>query len=423
MAQYDYEKTLFSYLDNLKHQLSFRPLNLGGVSGEFGGQSGPPGGFTGMLPQGRVAYDTVEAETLYTTPASSGVGTYVTSYRKVYPQYNGTGSWLLVTTPGPLNDFAYVYPFLEVNDTSQNNLFWPSYGLRTTTGISGYDVISGIFSGTWKFNTYFLPYKQMNMYGNYWESTPPDWYFDLKCRVNRVTISGAVQELFHANIGHIKARDSVLNPMGHLYMETEQPYFPMAPTDKLEVVFYGNVVNPISDKPVEIHARLGGVTDDLFFIQAPSSLGYYVDSNFNNPDSKPIVGTSLVDNLNHIRGRIALLEHEDKQAIYTFEGTAISGASPIRIYNFVKPRKISKVAVSLSTAPQGQVLIADIHKNGTTIFTNQNARPTVSGGANYGYSTNIQDSVWNVNDYLVAYIDQIGTTVAGESPVVYVVYE
>lgn len=62
MSLYDYERTLFSYLENLKTQLNNRPLNLGGVFGAAGGAGGPPGGFVGALPQTRVTFDTTEAE-------------------------------------------------------------------------------------------------------------------------------------------------------------------------------------------------------------------------------------------------------------------------------------------------------------------------------------------------------------------------
>lgn len=53
-----YDTTLFQYFQNLKRQIQVSPLNLGGTAVSSGG---PPGGFTGYLPQNRVGYDTVEA--------------------------------------------------------------------------------------------------------------------------------------------------------------------------------------------------------------------------------------------------------------------------------------------------------------------------------------------------------------------------
>jgi hypothetical protein len=54
-----YDTTLFNYFQNLKNQLKVSPLNLGGTATSSGG---PPGGFTGYLPQNKVGYDVIEAQ-------------------------------------------------------------------------------------------------------------------------------------------------------------------------------------------------------------------------------------------------------------------------------------------------------------------------------------------------------------------------
>jgi hypothetical protein len=132
-------------------------------------------------------------------------------------------------------------------------------------------------------------------------------------------------------------------------------------------------------------------------------------------------GVSLVTNLNRIRYRLS--NAEVKQVVYSFEGTAIVAESPIRIYNFLPGKTITAVYVSVGTAPTGASLIVDIHKNGTTIFTNQSHRPTITAGNFYGVSSSVDVPSWNTNDYLTAFIDQVGSTIAGEYPIVYVVYE
>ena len=55
-----FEQTFFGYFDNLKRQMMVTPLNLGGIRASGGGGGGPPGGFIGLLPQTRVAYDKSE---------------------------------------------------------------------------------------------------------------------------------------------------------------------------------------------------------------------------------------------------------------------------------------------------------------------------------------------------------------------------
>jgi hypothetical protein len=48
---------LFSYFNQLERKIKVSPLNLGGIAASGGGIGGPPGGFTGVLPQTRVSYD------------------------------------------------------------------------------------------------------------------------------------------------------------------------------------------------------------------------------------------------------------------------------------------------------------------------------------------------------------------------------
>lgn len=52
-----YDTTFFQYFQNIKRQIQVSPLNLGGTAVSSGG---PPGGFTGWLPQNRVGYDVAE---------------------------------------------------------------------------------------------------------------------------------------------------------------------------------------------------------------------------------------------------------------------------------------------------------------------------------------------------------------------------
>jgi hypothetical protein len=64
-----FQDELIRMFDNLKFQMMSRPLTLGGVTSSGGGSGGPPGGFLGVLPQSRVAYDLSEIATTF-TPAS-----------------------------------------------------------------------------------------------------------------------------------------------------------------------------------------------------------------------------------------------------------------------------------------------------------------------------------------------------------------
>ena len=69
-----FAQTLFSYLDAAVRKNSLRVTSLGGYAGSNGGTGAPVGGYSGYLPQGRAAFDTTEAETMYyPTAVISGI--------------------------------------------------------------------------------------------------------------------------------------------------------------------------------------------------------------------------------------------------------------------------------------------------------------------------------------------------------------
>ena len=66
------------------------------------------------------------------------------------------------------------------------------------------------------------------------------------------------------------------------------------------------------------------------------------------------------------------------------------------------------------TAPTGASLIADINKNGVTMFTTQANRPTIAAGANSAGAVTLPDiTALAAGDYVSVDIDQIGSGVAG----------
>jgi hypothetical protein len=84
---------------------------------------------------------------------------------------------------------------------------------------------------------------------------------------------------------------------------------------------------------------------------------------------------------------------------------------------------IEAVEVHVETAPTGANLIVDIHKiaaaskgsdeTGTTIYTTQGNRPTITAGGYYANATLPDITAIAAGDVLRVYVDQIGSTVAG----------
>jgi hypothetical protein len=76
----------------------------------------------------------------------------------------------------------------------------------------------------------------------------------------------------------------------------------------------------------------------------------------------------------------------------------------------------------VGTAPTGANLIIDVNKNGTTIYTTQANRPTITASANSGGPGVTPDVTALVaGDYLTIDVDQVGSTIAGSDLTVTIV--
>jgi len=107
---------------------------------------------------------------------------------------------------------------------------------------------------------------------------------------------------------------------------------------------------------------------------------------------------------------------------YTIPGTLTTGVGVLRMY-FTRSATITNIWASVATAPTGASLIFDVNKNGTTIFTNQSNRPTIPISGFVDISA-IPDVVsFTSGDYITVDVDQIGSTVAGDSAVIAIEYE
>ncbi len=83
---------------------------------------------------------------------------------------------------------------------------------------------------------------------------------------------------------------------------------------------------------------------------------------------------------------------------------------------------VTGVRLMVGTAPVGADLIVDVNKNGTTIFTTQPNRPTITAGSNSGGPGTAPDvTSLAAGDYLTIDIDQVGSSTAGSDLVVSVI--
>lgn len=115
-------------------------------------------------------------------------------------------------------------------------------------------------------------------------------------------------------------------------------------------------------------------------------------------------------------------EEVSRQTILTFSGDLETGENPLKVYNLIGDQVISKIFLSVATAPTGSGIKVDLHKNGVTIFTNQDNRPVITDGQTTGYTVTIDVPTWELDSYLTASIDEIGTTTAGANLVVHILH-
>lgn len=74
---------------------------------------------------------------------------------------------------------------------------------------------------------------------------------------------------------------------------------------------------------------------------------------------------------------------------------------------------LQSVKASLGVAPVGASVIVDVNKNGTTVFTTQANRPTITAGANASGVQTPDVTTLVAGDYLTIDVDQVGSTTPG----------
>jgi hypothetical protein len=109
---------------------------------------------------------------------------------------------------------------------------------------------------------------------------------------------------------------------------------------------------------------------------------------------------------------------------FTYDGELVTYSGQIRMYNkWGVDLTFKEVFLSLGSAPTGADVIVDIHKNGTTLFTNQANRPRIVAGAQTGSTVALDISAFVADDYITMDVDQIGSTLRGNDLTVHVIFE
>lgn len=84
---------------------------------------------------------------------------------------------------------------------------------------------------------------------------------------------------------------------------------------------------------------------------------------------------------------------------------------------------VIEVRVAVDVAPTGANLIADVNKNGTTMYTTQGNRPTIIATETSATATDPDVTSIALGDIISVDLDQVGSTIAGENLMVTIICE
>ncbi|MFG1977044.1 hypothetical protein ACGFJC_47595 [Nonomuraea fuscirosea] len=99
---------------------------------------------------------------------------------------------------------------------------------------------------------------------------------------------------------------------------------------------------------------------------------------------------------------------------YTITGPLQTVTGTYRLFNDTgRSWTIVAVRATVVTAPAGSGLTVDVHKNGTTVFTNQANRPIIAAGTTTIKRTTIDVPTVADGDYLTVDVDAVGSTTPG----------
>ena len=103
-----------------------------------------------------------------------------------------------------------------------------------------------------------------------------------------------------------------------------------------------------------------------------------------------------------------------KQALFKAAGTITVASGATRLFNDTGATwTILSIRASVETAPSGGSVVVDVNKNGTTLFTTQANRPTITtGNLTSGKVTTMDITTVADGDYLTVDVDTATTPAA-----------
>lgn len=170
--------------------------------------------------------------------------------------------------------------------------------------------------------------------------------------------------------------------------------------------------------------KLDGITgtntgdQDLSGLQTILAEGAFVDGDKTKLDGIIIssFGASLIDDADASTARATLGVKSDSGIAVSDELTDLAGddATALATFHAQRDGYFEEVLIGVTTAPVDSLLIADLHLNGTSIFT---TKPSIDSGAKTSTTATtaavILTHTYTKGDLIELFCDQVGSTTAG----------
>jgi hypothetical protein len=384
----NYFYTYYEHLNALERKIKASPINLGGIISSSGGAGGPPGGFLGMLPQTRVAYDLSEAS--------------LSGFVSGSP-YDPSGVLISASLLDNMNHIRYRITALEIGGSGSGVHIYNN-DILVATGV------------------HILDFK-----GDFVDAV------DVGGNEVEITVSGKKEFI------NLDDTPGSYSSQGNKFVTVNSGETDLEFTS---VVFSGG-----TDWKVKVSANdtTQGFLEDK--IVAGSNINVTVLNEGANEDIQVAASGLSQTGHTHNEADIVDLDHDatsiqgvvvsaiapGTDEVLTYDGTRWTpavlpgGSTASRVIGFYQETlsggfslpvrmlapwagTITNVVASVYTAPTVSAIIVDINKNGTTIFTTQGNRPTIAAGTLDDLSSTPDVTAVVLNDVFTCDIDQVGVS-------------
>jgi hypothetical protein len=174
---------------------------------------------------------------------------------------------------------------------------------------------------------------------------------------------------------------------------------------------------------------LSGLTAGNVYFLSPGTAGALTTTEPSNVGqvSKPVLTavSTTVGLFTNLRGIVigaAVPDAQTQTVVFSRAGTLDVAAGAGR-YPVPQAATILAARAAVGTAPTGASLIVDVNKNGTTIFSTQGNRPTITASSTSSAEATPDVTTLAEGDLLSVDIDQVGSTIVGADLTVVVLLE